>query len=200
MANSVEIVNSALTKLGAARIMSLDDNVKEAREMHALYDLRRDALLRAHNWSFSMKRTSLPALVDAPAWGYTYAYQLPGDCLRVVQVGDLWVIPGFADYIGGPDNEPYKIEGRTIVTDWSAPLKIRYIYRVTDTSLHDALFNEALASDLAYQACEALTQSNSKREAASYDFGEAIRKAVRANAIELPPQAIPDDSWIMSRL
>lgn len=200
MASSVQIVNSALTKLGARRITSLSDNTKEAREMNAIYELRRDALLRAYNWSFAMKRASLPALVDAPNWGYALAYQLPTDCLRVVQVNDTWVIPGLADYIGGPDAAPYKIEGRTIVTDWSAPLKVRYIYRVTNSAEHDALFDEAFASDLAYQACEALTQSNSKREAAAHDLSAAIKLAVRANAIELPPEPIPDDSWVMSRL
>lgn len=199
MANQVQIVNSALTKLGAKRITALSDNVKEAREMNAIYELRRDACLRAHNWNFAMERTSLAALTDAPEWGYSAAYQLPTDCLRVVQVNDTWIIPGLADFIGGPDEEPFKIEGRKIVTDWGAPLKIRYIKRITDASQYDALFVEYFASDLAYQACEALTQSNSKAERAEKDLKNAVIAAVRANAIELPPQPIPDDSWMASR-
>jgi hypothetical protein len=200
MANSIDIVNSALTKLGAARITALTDNVKEAREMNAIYELRRDARLRAHNWNFAMERDSLPALSDAPAWGYTLAYQIPSDCLRVVQVNDIWVIPGLSDYMTGPDAEPFSIEGRKIVTDWSAPLKIRYIKRVEDASQFDALFCEVLACDLAFNACEALTQSNTKKEAAKADLRTAIIEAVRANAIELPPSHLPDDSWIMSRI
>jgi hypothetical protein len=199
MASSVEIVNSALTKLGAKRITSLTDNVKEAREMNALYELRRDFLLRSYNWSFAMTRTSLPALSDAPAWGYAVAYQLPTDCLRVVQVNDLWQIPGMSDAMGGPDAEPYKIEGRQIVTDFSAPLKLRYVKRVTNTGEFDAAFAESLACDLALNACEAITQSNTKKESAREDFKATIRAAIRANAIELPPEEIPDDSWMASR-
>jgi hypothetical protein len=200
MASNVQIANSALTKIGAARITALTDNVKAAREVNAIFELRRDYLLRTHNWSFAMTRASLPALSEAPAWGYTTLYQLPTDCLRVVQVNDMWVVPGLADYTSGPDSEPYKITGRRIETDIGAPLKLRYIKRVTDPAQFDAAFVEVFASDLADQVCEALTQSNTKREATRAVLRQSLLEAVRSNAIELPPEAIPDDSWILSRL
>lgn len=200
MASNVEIANSALTKLGAARITTLSDNSKSAREINAVFELRRNHLLRSHNWSFAMERTTLPALTDTPAWGYSYLYQLPTDCVRVVQVNDIWIIPGLADYNSGPDSEPYKITGRRIETDFGAPLKLRYVKRVTDAGTFDDAFVEVLASDLAYQVCEALTQSNTKAEKARADLRQALLEAIRANAIELPPEAIPDDSWVMSRL
>lgn len=200
MASSVQIANSALTKLGESRIMSLDDNVKAAREINAIFELRRNALLRAYNWNFAMKRASLPALADEPVWGYSLAYQLPSDCMRPVQVGEYYVIPGLADYIGGTDDEPFRIEGRTIVTDWSAPLNIRYIRKVTNTGEFDDLFVEALAWDIAVNVAEPLTQSTSKKESAKDDLKAAILQAIRANAIELPPQHQQDDSWIIGRL
>ena len=200
MASNVQIANSALTKIGAARITALTDNVKAAREINAIFELRRDYLLRTHNWSFAMTRASLPALDETPAWGYTTLYQLPTDCLRVVQVDDMWVVPGMADYTSGPDSEPYKITGRRIETDIGAPLKLRYINRVTDPAQFDAAFVEVFASDLADQVCEALTQSNTKREATRAVLRQSLLEAVRSNAIELPPEAIPDDSWILSRL
>jgi hypothetical protein len=200
MASNVEIANSALTKVGSTRITALTDNVKAAREINAIFELRRDYLLRTHNWSFAMTRASLPALDETPAWGYTTLYQLPTDCLRVVQVNDMWVVPGLADYTSGPDSEPYKITGRRIETDIGAPLKLRYIKRVTDPAQFDAAFVEVFASDLADQVCEALTQSNTKREATRAVLRQSLLEAVRSNAIELPPEAIPDDSWILSRL
>lgn len=200
MASNVEIANSALTKVGSTRITALTDNVKAAREINAIFELRRDYLLRTHNWSFAMTRASLPALDETPAWGYTTLYQLPTDCLRVVQVNDTWVVPGLADYTSGPDSEPYKITGRRIETDIGAPLKLRYIKRVTDPAQFDAAFVEVFASDLADQVCEALTQSNTKREATRAVLRQSLLEAVRSNAIELPPEAIPDDSWMLSRL
>lgn len=199
MASSVEIANSALTKLGELRIMSLDDNVKAAREINAIFTLRRDALLRAYNWNFAMKRANLPALSDAPANGYAYAYQLPSDCLRMIQVGDYYSIPGLANFIGGIDDQPYKIEGQTIVTDLGAPLAVRYLRRVTNSGEFDVMFNEVLAYDLAFETCESLTQNTSKKESLRAGRHEQILLAVRANAIELPPESIPDDSWIASR-
>ena len=148
----------------------------------------------------SRRKAASCALSEAPAWGYTTLYQLPTDCLRVVQVNDTWVVPGLADYTSGPDSEPYKITGRRIETDIGAPLKLRYIKRVTDPAQFDAAFVEVFANDLADQVCEALTQSNTKREATRAVLRQSLLEAVRSNAIELPPEAIPDDSWILSRL
>lgn len=199
MASSVDIVNSALTKLGAKRIMDLSDTQKEAREMNAIFEIRRDYLLRTYNWSFAMKRASLSALVSEPEWGYTLEYQIPTDCLRVVQVNDYWDVPGFADYHNSPDEEMYRIEGSKIRTNLGAPLKIRYIRKVTNSGEFDAAFNEVLACDLAFNCAEALTQSNSKKESAREDRRDAIMMSVRSNAIELPPQMIPDSSWVLSR-
>lgn len=200
MASSVDIANSALTKLGEDRIMSLTDNVKAAREINAVFELRRDKLLRTYGWSFAMKRASLPALDEAPAWGYAYAYQKPSDCLRFVQVNDYFCIPSLSDYKAGVDTEPYRIEGQTIATNFSAPLKVRYIRRVTNSGEFDACFIEAFAADLAFECCEAITQSNTKKESLREDRRTAILDAIRSNAIELPPQDVQDDSWIMSRL
>lgn len=200
MATSVDIANSALTKLGAKRIMDLSDNVKEAREINAIFELRRDFLLRAYNWSFAMKRASLSALTSTPTWGYTVEYQIPVDCLRLVQVNDYWDAHGLHNYLNAPDEEMYRVEGKKILTDLGAPLKIRYIRQVTNTGEFDAAFNEVFASDLAFNTAEALTQSNTKKDAARMYLAEAVRLALRSNAIELPPQFIPDSSWVLSRL
>lgn len=199
MASSVEIANSALTKLGEKRIMSLEDNVKPAREINAIFELRRDKLLRTFNWSFAMKREQLNALADEPSWGYALQYQFPSDCLRMVQINDIWVIPSAADFVGGPDSEPYTIEGRHILTDWSAPLKVRYVRRVTNPGEFDACFVEAFAYDLANEICEAITQSSTKKEALMLGRKNEISEAIRANSIELPPQVIADDSWLAAR-
>lgn len=200
MATSVDIANSALTKLGAKRIMDLEDNQKEAREINAIFEVRRDFLLRAYNWSFAMKRASLSALVTTPTWGYSVEYQLPTDCMRVVQVNDYWDGHGLQEYLNGPDEEMYRIEGKKILTNIGAPLKIRYIRQVTNTGEFDSAFNEVLACDLAFNTAEALTQSNTKKDSARQDLADALKLSVRSNAIELPPQFIPDSSWVLSRL
>lgn len=199
MASQTEIVNRALTKLGAARITSINDSNKSARVMNAIYDTVRKAELRKRLWGFALKRDSLAKLADAPAWGFGNQYQLPTDFLRLVQVNDIFIIPAIAEYTT-QDNSAWAIEGTAILTDFDAPLKIRYIRDITDSGLFDPLFVESFAAKLAYEACEEITNSNQKRSAAEKDYTTAVREAAMTNAIERPPQGIPDDSWMVGRL
>mgnify|MGYP006976401301 CR=1 FL=1 len=64
----------------------------------------------------------------------------------------------------------------------------------------DALFAEALASKLAYEACYEVTQSNQRQDVCNNDYRASISDAVKTNAIEKPPQGFPDDSWVLGRL
>jgi hypothetical protein len=199
MAGQVEIVNRALFKLGALPLASMGDNNKQARVMSGLWDTVRRAELRRHFWAFALKRTALPALAQAPAWGYARAYQLPADFLRIVQAGEFQDAPSAADYRNS-DDSAYAIEGGVLLSDEAAPLKIRYVADVNDPGAFDALFIEALAAKLAYEACEGITQANEKKNVASEDYRAAIKAAALVNAIEKPPQGIADDAWVTSRL
>lgn len=199
MAGQIEIANRALFKLGALPLLSMGDNNKQARIMSGLWDTVRKAELRRHLWSFALRRVTLPALGDTPAWGYGYAYQLPSDFLRAVQVNDILISPSEADY-RNYDDSPYAIEGGRLLTDFAAPLKFRYVADVSDPGAFDALFVEALAAKLAYEACEGLTQSNEKKSATGQDYQAAIKAAAMVAAIEKPPQGIADDAWMTTRL
>lgn len=197
--SDISIVNLALTKLGEARIISFGDDTKAARTMTALYEITRDAELRRRKWRFSLKRAALPALTSSPEFGYAYAYQLPSDCLSILSVGD--VAPGvdMSDYRTGIDMGLYSLEGRQILTDMGAPLNLRYKARISDPSQFDIAFVAALASRLAYEAAEDLTQSAAKRQQAGEDYKVALREAVAANAIEVAPEPMADNSWLLSR-
>ena len=199
MAGQIEIVNRALFKLGALPLASMGDNNKQARIMSGLWDTVRRAELRRHLWSFALKRTTLPALAAAPAWGYALAFQLPADFVRIVQVNDLLISPSETDYRSF-DDSPYAIEGGTLLANFPAPLKIRYVADVSDPGTFDALFVEALAAKLAYEACEGLTQANEKKNLASQDYQAAIKSAAMVSAIEKPPQGLADDAWMTARL
>jgi len=190
MASDVQICNRALQKLGASRITSLTEDSPNARNCNVAYEDLRDRELRGHVWNFAVKRTTLAKDASSPAYTYSNSYTLPSDFLRLL----------------APDPElnyntlDWVIEGKAIVTDASAPLKIRYIYRVTYPNQMDPLFREALASRIAYELCEPITQSNTKRQLAWEDYRNAIQEARRTNAIEKPVSAEPPrDSWITER-
>lgn len=199
MASDVEIANRALTKVGDQRITSFLDNSAAARAINSMYSIVRDAEIRGHVWSFSLKRASLAAEVSTPEWGFDYQYQLPSDFLRLANIRDAWVASALNDYKSIEDL-PFSIEGQKILTDLPAPLLIRYQYRVTDPAQFDACFVESLACRLAVELCEPLTQSSTKRQQAQDEYKESIKVALMANAIERPPVPMPDDSWIIGRL
>ncbi|CAB4200254.1 hypothetical protein UFOVP1356_31 [uncultured Caudovirales phage] len=199
MASQVDICNRALIKLGAGQITAITDNTKAARVLSGLWDSVRQAELSKRFWIFALTRTSMPALATTPEWGFGYQYQLPVDFLKLVQINDTFIPPGLMDYRNG-DDSPYAIEGKSLLTNFGPPLKIRYIRDVTDTGTFDALFCDMLASRLAVEACYSITQSREGQNAAKEDYKSSSREASISNAIAKPPQGLLDDSWMMGRL
>lgn len=199
MASQVDICNRALIKVGAGQITSITDNTKAARILSSLWDTVRKSELQKRFWNFALQRTTLPALADTPAWGFGYQYQLPTDFLKLQQINDLFIAPGMADYRSS-DDSAWAIEGQSILTDFGAPLKIRYVRDITDTGLFDPLFVEAMACKLAVEACYAINQSRDGVRQAQDDYKMAVKEAALSNAIAKPPQGLLDDSWMMGRL
>jgi len=185
MASVVEICNRALDKLGEAPIVSLADDIKASRACARAYAPVRDAVLRDHPWNCAIHRTALAAEADAPAWGYARRFPLPVDCLRVLDVeqeGPRWIV-----------------EGRAVLTDAAPPLRIRYVRRLTDSTLFDPLLAEALAARLAVELCEALTQSNTKRQMLLEDYAEIVTRARSADGQEGVPAALAESPWVLAR-
>ena len=59
---SVGIANVALARLGATRILAIDEDTENARLVNAIYGTIRDEVLSAHPWNFAIKR-AIPGLV-----------------------------------------------------------------------------------------------------------------------------------------
>lgn len=189
MASAVDICNLALQKLGAGTITSLTQDSTAARACNGCYEHCKDSELEKHPWRFAISRAELAADGTAPDWGRSNSFALPSDFLRLMN-----------DY--PEDNSlsvDYEIEGRKILSDMDAPLYIRYIKRVTDPNEMHTLFREALACAMAIQMCEALTQSNTKKDSLISDYKNAINEAKRKNAIENISAEPPIDPYISVR-
>ena len=145
MASTVDICNGALNQLGATTILSLTEDSKNARLCNSRYTQVRDGLFRTHPWNCLQKRVELAADTTAPAWGFSYAYTLPADCLRLLRILDY--------------DSNYKVEGRKILSNTST-MKILYIGRITDPNEYDELLRETLSAALSADIAFAVTSNN----------------------------------------
>lgn len=191
--SQVDICNNALVKVGSERIVSISDEVKQAQTLAAIWDMKRESELAAYPWKFAMTRASLPALVTAPAFGFGFAYQLPSDYLRMVEVGEHWVL-----YSPTESGDMFSIEGSQILCDEASPLNIRYIRSVTNPGEFTALFAEVFACRLALELSNALTESIPTKRDLKEDYRVALTAARRSSAFERAPQRHPEDTWSLA--
>lgn len=189
MADAVQICNRALQRLGAKRITSLTQDVPNARSCNFAYEPIRDAELRAHTWSSAIKRAQLAEDSTEPLFGKSARFALPSDFLRMLPL----------DPVQNDNYFDYQIEAGYIYTNYTAPLNIRYIYRLTSVTLMDSLLQEAIAMRLALELCEEITQSNTKLDLLERDYKRVLREARRVNAIERVAQEPPEDTWVTVR-
>jgi len=206
MASEVDIANRALSMLGEIRITALTDNSKPARAMNARFDIIRDAELMNYPWRFAIKRTQLAAETAVPEWGYSTIYEVPTDNIRAVKVGGFEIndeaigVMYTSTGYNVSEDAPYEIIEGKIHTNLSAPLDYEYIARITDTGQFDPLFVETLAAALAVDACEELTQSESKQRRAEYAYQKAVSRAKRNNSLMRPPRQRASSRWMASRI
>lgn len=199
MSSETDILNNALILIGEQTVLAPDNTTKQGRRFIQVYGFLRDSLLRAHSWNFAITRVALAALVAVPAWGYDLQYQLPSDCLTLLQVNNYSTNIN-AGYYNQTDNSPYKIEGGKILTNFAAPLPIRYIQRVTDTSLFDSAFCEMLSIKIALQLVEDLVNNTALIDRLNVAYKEAKAMALKGNAIEKAPQGLIDGDDILVRI
>ena len=185
MPSVVDLCNSALDKAGHGAITSLEDNTKAARLCLRNWPLVRDRVLRMHPWNFAVRRTNLAAHETAPDWGFTAKFPLPSNFLRLLEVRDL-------------STGEFQLENGFIHAN-ATVLYIRYIASITDPNVYDALFIDTVATRLAAELAEPLTQSTTKKKALLEEYDAFIDDAKRADAQENPPVAYEEDEWIKVR-
>lgn len=195
--SETDIYNRALTKLGSELITGTTDNVDRARVMRSIYFHARDRILRESEWNFAIKRDTLSADATPPAWGWDARYLLPADFISFIGTDDQSVGVTSTGGSGEFRSDGFRIEGEYIMSNVSNSLRIVYIFRNEDTAKYDTLFVEALASLMAYEACERITQSNTKKAELLRDFETTIRRAQKRDGLEDDAVDYPEDSWVL---
>ena len=108
------------------------------------------------------KELNLAADTTAPAWGFSFAYTLPSDCLRLLRILDY--------------DSNYKVEGRKILSNTST-MKILYIARVTDPNEYDELLRETLSAALGADIAFGVTSNNHTAQNMYQLFQDKLRDA-----------------------
>lgn len=198
MASETELANRALDLLGESPITSFDGEGKVPEAMRRNYTPTLQAELRKHRWNFAIKRDNAGLITGAPMSGYNYQYQLPSDCLLLIEVAGISIgNMGPFNFGGLPD---YAVEGKRILTNKAAPLPIRFIRNVTETGEFDALFNEVLAHAWAIATCNAITGSGALKAELRAEYRLALREARLANCIERPNEDLAEGTWAAARM
>lgn len=159
----VDIANDAFDRLRSDTISALDDGSTNADlASRYLYKLR-DLLIQTYDFVFARSRTTLNQLSTAPAFEWSYAYQLPNDCLDVIQTYPR------SDYI---------VEGDQLLTNESS-CSVIYKKQITDPNKIPVTVRMAISSALASALAIPLAKSQAEQQKLE---GEAMFWAQRAKA------------------
>lgn len=144
--DKLSVINAALMKCGLPLAASLQDVDWGAS---VRFDDVTEQLLRAHPWNFATAYVTL-SRTDMPAHGYRYAYALPQDCARVIDVRP-------AEDTRAPQAR-FAVVGGQLFTN-AGPCNVRYVRRLTDPAAWTVDFADAVATRLAAEIAPLAAQS-----------------------------------------
>ena len=185
--SALDIVNMALELIGHNPITSSDfatPTTKAGRVCARKYPVCRDMLLKRVNWPFATGRaTGLTAGTD-PVFGYTYAFELPSDFLRVQTINtseDDWVI-----------------EGDLLLTNIDDP-DLVYTIAEDDPTVFSTEFSWVLVALLASEIAIPITAQISLFEAMTKLYGGRLGEALKTLPRAFKTTDTREDSYISSR-
>lgn len=143
------VCNLALALLGEQRIKELSEDTKEGRLCSIHFEQTRREVIQRHHWRDARKRASLARLVDGPAFGWLYQFQLPGDLIKIIEVR-----LGIEMDTAAPQRS-WMIEGTKLLTNCESTA-ILYVSDAPTVEMRPLLIN-AIATHLAAKMALSLT-------------------------------------------
>lgn len=187
MSTSIDICNTALTRLGAKSIASLSDGSRESDLCSARYPLARKAVLRKHPWSGATARAQLNPSTTTPSFEYEYQFELPADCLRVLQVSSQPDHP-YTDV-------DYKIEGRNLLYNYAA-VYLGYVKDTEDAFVYNELLSDAVAYYLARDIARSINGDEGDLQLLAREYREKLAEARAVDSKENYPKQLIAVDWI----
>ncbi|PHS25465.1 MAG: hypothetical protein COA84_07565 [Robiginitomaculum sp.] len=185
MAARIDVANSALAHLGNLPIgdMDFDDPKGKAEILVAAFmDRALEYVLKLQGWSDAKTRASLAAQTPAPEYGYSLSYPVPSDLV----------------YLAYVDADVYEYEGRHILTNVGAPLKIQF-NRLIGVAEAGPLLAELVALRLAMIIAMPLKASVSAKKELTLLFKKELRTAVLVDNFEAARGAVLGSNLNLAR-
>lgn len=146
------------------------------------YDQTRLKVLRMIGWNFAIKRSQLASSVTAPEFGFSTAYPVPSDFIKLLTINGAEIL----QLIRGND---YEFEGGEILVNEpsTSALKVRYVRDVTDVTKFDPMFTDLLIRQLAHDIAFKFRASTTDMTRLEKLVAEAKEMAISADGQERPP-------------
>lgn len=177
MVSKTSICSDASLLIGGTAISDLTHGGDTEQLTSNLYDEILGGLLRSHTWNFAVKRAVLSPLTKKPAFGYAYAYLLPSDFVRLLEVGNAY------------GDRDYTIESGELLAN-TPELYIRYVYKADDPNKWTLDFLSLVKYSLAAQIAFPITGSASLKQLLMAEAAELLRRAKSNNGLDIPPTRI----------
>jgi hypothetical protein len=192
----LEIMNIAVDLLLEAPLASPTQPGKIGNSLRRNFGLALDTELQGHPWNCATVRTKLATTTTAPVFGWTYAFPLPAQTLRVYDLS-------YNGAFEGP-SVPYAVENDgadniVIMTNQAAPLYLKTIRRVQSLGILPPLLCDLIGANLARRVCHSITGKASLLDRINEFYKETERKAKVADAQEGTPERPIGDDWDNAR-
>jgi len=190
--SKVDICNMALGRLGNySSISNIDTPTASNETTFALwYDTTREALLKTVMPNFAVSLRTIPQLSTDVPYPFTYAYQYPSDCLKVLGIGA--VEDKENNYtINGTES------GKVIYSDvlYSDGLPLRFVRNVEIVGNMDSDFKILLSIALAANVALDITRSASVVQTMEQLLQVKMMDATALNAQENRPIRISRSNY-----
>lgn len=181
--SKITICTNALLQLGSQPIAAFDEGTDNSLLCSNLWPQTLDGVLRAHPWNCATKRVSLAPSAIVPIYGFSFAFDLPGDFLRLMEADTLY---------------DYKREGGQILGNEN-PFFIKYIWRNEAVPTYDSLLIEALTAAMKTALAYPITKSTTKEAECLALYKERLQHARTVDGLEGTPDAIGRSQLLSAR-
>lgn len=177
--SSLAICNLSLVKIGSAKIAALTE--KDDVNLSTVYSQIRDRLLLQYPWNFARAREELEPNEDAPAFEWSYEYDLP------------------MDYLGRPElydtTAEFVIEGDKLLCN-DDTIQLKYTAQITDNSLFSSLFIDCLVLAIAAELAIPIAHDDKLKTALLIELKAKLLDGFLQNEydVNFTPEEV-DTSW-----